>query len=439
VPPIEDYEAKYFVKVAGSGSKDGSSWDNALDLEGFRAAVQQAKYDSSVFYLAGGTYQPASTTTLHDNEYFISISDKSLTLVGGFAPDITGDAVDITYPTATPTIFSGDRNNNSTNDDGDCRVLYIHADDFTKKVMLRGVTISGGRQSSDDTYRPGISVDGAMVDILHCTVNGNNNPHTTSNNAGGAGLFVSNSSSVYCYKTVFTNNVSNNRGGAIRMLNGANELILESCLMQGNSITGDYGSAIATANGKTYLLNVTVTGNQGKMGAAINVNNGAPVYLISSTVVNNTCTDNGVQGLDIRADGRVYACNSIITNNHETGSSIYSRSSNGVFTSAGNNIFGILGKNSSGTGVDAITTATDVLNQSYSAVFGGNTLADNGGYPQTIAPSGTVAGATVLVLEAIKDEYGLARGDVSKDQRGFTRPSSGTTSKGAYDAAATND
>jgi hypothetical protein len=83
-----------------------------------------------------------------------------------------------------------------------------------------------------------------------------------------------------------------------------------------------------------------------------------------------------------------------------------------------------------------VTTPSDVLGKIFADIFGSNGLADNGGYPKTIAPSGTVGGATVEELEAIKETYELPRGDVSKDQRGFSRSISGATSKGAYDAAA---
>ena len=450
LPVIDPNAPKYFVKVAGSGAKEGSSWDNALDLEGFRAMVQQPESDGNVFYLAGGLYQPTVATTLHNNHdasagYFISILNKNITLVGGFDPDITGSGIDMEYPTATPTIFSGDMNNNSINDDGDCRVLYIQSTTLGKKVMLYGITVSGGRSSNNtaDYYRPGIHINGTAIDMLYCTVKGNIStiPNTVNTNAGGAGLFVGNSSAVYCYKTVFTNNQANNRGGAIRMLNGVNELILESCLLSGNSLSPiDYGSAIFMANGNAYLINTTVTGNHatGK-GAAINQGGGAVIngalYLISSTVAGNTCGDN-TQGLDIRAEGTVYTYNSIITSNPESGPCIYSHNANGNIISAGYNILGSVIK--SGTGSDPATVATDALN-TYAEIFDTNGLTDNGGYPQTIAPRNAVTGATVAELEAIKEEYELARGDVSKDQRGFARSSSAPTSKGAYDAAATNN
>jgi outer membrane protein assembly factor BamB len=60
-------------------------------------------------------------------------------------------------------------------------------------------------------------------------------------------------------------------------------------------------------------------------------------------------------------------------------------------------------------------------------------LADNEGFPQTIALTGALPGSTIAELNSFKTTYKLSAGDVTKDQRGFARNTAGAVNTGAYE------
>lgn len=439
--------ANYFVKVNGSGDKSGSSWDNAMDLECFRTAVHDQAIDNDVFYLAGGLYRPNPETVLQTDHltaaiYFLSIKEKGISLIGGFDPNITGSTTSITYPTSTPTIFSGDKNNDGETNDGDCRVLYIRAkNNYEKKVTLKGLRITGGYQATASDRKPGVSVaTGSMVDIFYCTFDNNSNPLTATNpQAGGAALSVRDHSNVYCYKCVFENNNSNNRGGAIRCSDNAggnNTLILESCLVNNNSTTGAFGGAIQATHADVFLINTTVTGNTtGGHGAV--VNGSARWHFINSTIANNTCTANSDYGYDFRCETvDSYIYNSIIVNSADINNFKLETPDKGL-VSGGYNLLGKKG----GNGV-VTTTGTDATGLLYPAVFGTNTLALNYAADdmKTIAVETNKPGATLEQLTAYvnEDTYWkeiknrLSPDWNTKDARGVARPTSAAITIGAF-------
>jgi uncharacterized repeat protein (TIGR02543 family) len=81
--------------------------------------------------------------------------------------------------------------------------------------------------------------------------------------------------------------------------------------------------------------------------------------------------------------------------------------------------------------------ASDSINKTVAHIFGTNSLAANGGYPNTVAPTLDLQGATIAQLHAFQQQYGLIQGNVTLDQRGFYRNETGQTTRGAYDIAAT--
>jgi hypothetical protein len=412
----------YYVKVTATGNGDGSSWDNALSGETFIAKLASDIVDEDVIYMAGGTYYPQSAVS-----YFVSIN-KAITVLGGFAPDITGNSTEIIYPTNTPTVLSGDINQNESADEGDCRILYIDGN-----VTLKGITVSGGYSETAD--RPGIHINSGNVNLYYCIIDGNKTTVVTpANDAGGAGLFL-NTPVVYAYKTIISNNTANNRGGGIRIQGAGAQLMLESCLVTGNSITGQYGGGIQVSSSnaatKLYCINTTVANNTaGEHGAGIN--SPCATYLISSTVVNNQAVG---QGQDIRTDGTaMYFINSIVTGENSGAPHIYMQGANKKITSEGFNILGNIGQSAATS--ELVSQASDVTAY-YADIFGSNVLADNDGYPQTIALQSQFAGATIGQLDEFKTAYSVSFGDVSKDQRGLSRNTDGAVSKGAYEFGAT--
>jgi hypothetical protein len=149
--------------------------------------------------------------------------------------------------------------------------------------------------------------------------------------------------------------------------------------------------------------------------------------------VNNTARG---QGQDIRCESseKMYVANSIITGANGDVPHIYMNGNNRKIISDGYNVLGNIGKSSEYS--EFTTQASDFTDIYYGDIFETNVLADNGGYPQTVAlASSYVVGATVAELNGIKTNYQLTA-DVTKDQRGFSRNTAGQVSIGAYEYGA---
>jgi outer membrane protein assembly factor BamB len=275
--------------------------------------------------------------------------------------------------------------------------------------------------------------------MYYCEIDSCISTNTTSNGAGGAGLYI-NGGTVYAHRTTIAYNKAHNRGGGIRLQNNRpSRLTLDGCLVAGNELNNfgsgnaDYGSGIQISGNDCWLycINTTITDNvAGRNGAGINSN--GDVFLISSTVSDNRAT---AQGGDIRLDGsdnKMHFINSIITGPATPTTSFYFQGSSGVFNSNGNNVFNTY----SGTGTFSALT-TDMVNKSIADVFGTNVLADNNGYPKTWAPQTLLSGATVAELEAFKQQYGLVQGNAALDARGYYRKEKAQVARGAYDGNAT--
>ncbi|MDR1402450.1 MAG: hypothetical protein LBJ60_01935, partial [Tannerellaceae bacterium] len=269
--------AEYYVKVAAAGNGDGTSWDNAMSGEVFISKLASDIAANDVIYMGGGIYRSQASP----GTPFVTLT-RAITIIGGFDPGITGSTVDITYPSATPTVLSGDVNGNGVADSGDSPVLYINSSNG--EITLRGIGVTGGYTTSSP-QRPGIHVNSGNVKLYYCTVEKNVTRTTATNDAGGAGIFLAGASAnVYAYKSIISNNASDNRGGGIRQADYS-VLTLESCLVAGNDVSGAYGGAIQGSGGntKTYCINTTIAYNTvNQHGAGINAS--GEVYLISSTV-----------------------------------------------------------------------------------------------------------------------------------------------------------
>jgi hypothetical protein len=413
---------EYYVKVNATGNGNGTSWDNAMSGESFVSKLADGFDDDDEIFIAGGIYRSQAAAS-----YFISIN-KKLTITGGFDPNITGNATEITYPTSTPTTFSGDVNQDGVAGSGDSPVLYINSD-----VTLKGVRITGGYSTTAN--RPGIHVNNGNVGLYYCTVDENVTTTSASGDAGGAGIYMTNNSTVYAYKTVISDNTANNRGGGARIQGNA-QLTLESCLVSGNSISGSYGGGIqlSSATPKLYCINTTITNNTANLhGAGINAS--CDVYLISCTVVNNKTISASSQGQDIRCESsdKMHFINSIITGENAGDPHIYLNGAGRKITSNGFNIFGNTGQSN---GDSEFTAQTSDITAYYADVLGSNILANNNGYPQTIALKDNLqfGGASIAQLNDFKTTYSLSAGDVAKDQRGVARKETGAVSVGAYES-----
>lgn len=402
----------YFVKTNGTG--EGTSWDDAMSPEDFISKLNDGFETDDNIYIAGGVYYTGKQVT------DVMIISKALNIVGGFDPNSSGNNIEIQYPSTYETVFSADLNNNNKPDVGDCRVIEITT---IGTITLKGITLTNGFVSEGEN-RPCIQINnGARLELEYCKITNNKSAITASANAGGAAIYIKNGT-VNCFKTEISGNRSDNRGGAIRLAesnSGSSTLILNSCLIKDNVLTGAYGGAIQVSgsNCPIYCINTTITNNTANLGGA-GINSGFDVFLVNSSVVNNTCND-GTQGHDIRCEStnKFVIINSIVTGNPEktnnTNPSICINGATRSIISRGYNIIGNYG----GTG-SFTTHSTDVYGKYINDVFGINTLDVNNGYPFTIALKQQFTGASLATLLSFAMSQ-FPYGDIAVDQRGETR------------------
>ncbi|MBO4735274.1 MAG: right-handed parallel beta-helix repeat-containing protein, partial [Paludibacteraceae bacterium] len=141
---------EFYVKMDGYG--DGSSWDNAMNLQTFIYYLPQVM-NGSTFYVAEGRYVPTS------KGFKIN---SSVSIVGGFSPDATSGAV--ADPVRYKTVFTGD----PSGDD----VVVEKSLNYEKDII---------DQSGDDVVMESSIFSGNENSEIHfsgCEISGNKNQNT---------------------------------------------------------------------------------------------------------------------------------------------------------------------------------------------------------------------------------------------------------------------
>lgn len=359
---------------------DGSSWDNAFTLSRFISHIDNGN-PGDTYYFAGGTYCPAKTINIVE----------PYTLLGGYDPQLTGTEVPtLTYPSQTPTIFSGDANQSSTFDTGDLdQIFTINLAGTLERDMemcIQGIDFTGAYCTNTDAN--------ASLGALHlqdCNDVVVQNCRFYKNKSLGYGGIALRAeySTTHILDSEFTDNEAASRGGAIRLSSNSKTkgyTTFERCLIARNHVTETkgVGSAICVQHAqRTALVNTTVFGNIAKSGGAVyangkNKNFDNEVLVISSTLAGN---EGGFQ-LELAESKNMKFINSILCGDNFT------------------------------------TTAGDgnVLDD-YATVFGETTL-ENG----VLCPLATVkAGVSVSTLNDTVNGWGFDAADVSLDQLGNHR------------------
>ena len=416
----------YFVKTDGTG--DGSSWDDAMSPSTFLAKLKGGFDPGADIYLAAGTYLVGSSVTE------CLTFTTGVCLHGGYAPDSKGVNTNISYPSDYETVFSGDLNGNGKADEGDMRLADVTT---TIPVTFKGITFRGGYISSTVRgERSGITVtNGGSVNMEYCKIeNCNNTVASPSHQAGGSAIYIS-YGDVRMSKCIVRNNMADNRGGAIRLMKSeghTSHLYMDDCLITGNKVSGPFGGAIQVSGTDCPVVmnNCTVANNSAASGGA-GINSPSPITLANCTFADNLCTVDGREGHEMRieSNGLVHIINSIFVE-HDGKSSASSPS---ICVNGGS--FAVVSDGycyySYAKG-KFTSDKTDVKGIGYQQLFGNGVLADNDGYPQTIALANSALKTTPLsAVQSFAVKYGVPF-QVSLDQRGMSRGSS-LISPGAFE------
>lgn len=263
----------YYVTPDGSGDKDGSDWDNALDVSGFKDLLTNALDMSEMpIYMSEGEYVAsggAFTPTKNISHIY-----------GGYSSESTG--TDLTKKAENPTILSGN-NANTIFDIMNCNVVF------------ENITFANGYTASDATGS-GIRVSGSWsntsVELINCVVR-----DCVSGTTGQDGAAISLAGGKTKLNNVqILNNQSVNRGAGI-CLNEATEgdsydlsLFLNNCTFSGNKLTADWnwGVDINARRGYVFMNNCTFFGSETLGNNEGPINADAFIVAANTTFIGNT-------------------------------------------------------------------------------------------------------------------------------------------------------
>lgn len=299
---------KHYVNTTAKGSGDGSSWDNAMSFEDFYENVNSYD-DGDKFLFAGGIYKPTEVKEI----------TKGYTFIGGFSPELTGeDDTQPDYPSVTPTIFSGDKNNNGVADSGDA-VAVLNFSTATedgsmlKAITLRGIDFTGAFDSTDGENHGALWLRHCgYVSVENCRFYGNK----CTGKLGGMAI-TSQYSHLVATDCQFFDNEAKSRGAALRFSSNDKSRgvgIINRCAIYNNKVKEGVGSAILVQHGKAlYIVNSTITGNSSDTETGAIYSNGVGTFSNKVIVVNSTIAGNtGGAQIQMAANADISVANSIV-------------------------------------------------------------------------------------------------------------------------------
>lgn len=410
------FATDYYVSVEGSGEKNGSSWENAIDFTSMYGKINTYE-NGDVFYFQGGTYVPSVA---------IGIT-KGYTFIGGFPSTMKGKNHELpSYPSVTPTVFNGENKKSG--------LLTFGTDgtsgySVTPSVRIQGIEFTGVSIVKGEKNQSALKLIRCKdVQVENCRFyeNVSKADKTVGDTGGPASLSVS--SIVVFRNCQFFKNSSNGRGGAVKLkgtVKDVGETTFDGCLFKENSV-GYMGSAIFMNHGnKMNIVNTIIEGNNaidksGELGAVFVVTPGDyknMLRIANSTIVGNK---GGAQVVG-RNGADIMIANSIIVGDDDTpairiaNKSEVSDPKSGQSLSCGYNIIGkYVGKTASAPAWKTSDFVSD--DNTLSSIFGSNTVTDG--------PVAVPYGATQAQLEEIAttwklnqdlnlDIHGVSRGDIA--------------------------
>lgn len=431
----------YFVTQFGEGDMDGTSWDQAMDVAGFRKLLSGSiDLSKSTIYMSQGKYVMSETGGLG-----VIIRKDIKAIKGGYSllsegTDLTNRRID-TYK----TVISGDVNGNNQADSGDCGLLLVKGG----IIGIEGVTFQYGYLSNNDAKSnecgSGIYINGNVnstsVELTDCIIRDCKTEAVNGQGgvAGGTAILIASGSSKL-NNVKFLDNAADSRGGAIRCNSNKAVVFMNNCLITGNSVRELFGVGIQISSGHICMNNTTIVGNPGK-GAALN--GGGSFMLANSTIVGHDIDQEyGAFRCETSIDGDTKFINNLLISENSTAPSFILNGANKEAYSMGYNLY---------QRVNNFTM--DVSDTAYPTLVNGN-LTEEGVYKWNIDQIGQVGGYATkqAVINAVKsfnpaaspmvnlgevfvewmgeDAFGL-------DQRGVTR-NPDKMQMGAYDAVLSN-
>ena len=259
------YSNKYFVSKGGSGTGDGSSWDNACSRADFKTRAADGSLDGKKIFMKEGSY-PISKWSF--------TNALSFEVYGGYPAALTGTSLRGRDIVNCPTTINGGG-------------TYIFTFDHTDlSVKWDGLVITG----AGGTSRAGnvITVTAATkVLFTNCTIKDNEN---SSSSLSGL-LAVSGGQNVSFRKCVFSDNTSSS-SGCIAKVVSENNLVFKDCTFTGNS-SAKNGGLFYVTGGAISFQGCVLADNSAPNGGAAYQDGAGSIVLSECTLSENSATKHG--------------------------------------------------------------------------------------------------------------------------------------------------
>lgn len=417
--------ATYYVSPEGTGTKDGSSSDNAFGVSEFTTQAD-ANENGDIYYFAGGTYYISSTIVFKvgTGAYLYGNTEGDRTIFSG---DANGDGIPNSGDSGRIIRFQA-----NTADGNSSNAIIVKNIDFT--CVFTNTTATS---TSASTFTMGAFVVDNSGDVLveNCNFYNNKAGNSTTDCQGGPAAFLYRST-VKFLKCSFYDNETSARGGAVRFTSNDNAkgiTIFDNCVFKNNICSGSMGGAIFGANFKSVTFNnCTAYGNSANSLGGFFFSNsfqsGTGNYarelnILNSTIANNNVTATNDAQITTRVSEHVNVVNSIIPSTDAVSAFAFTTASgfnspDFQFVSGGYNLIGTMYN----TPTDGILTWQDTDSHSdamtYEAIFGENALNED----NVVIPAVYYAGATGEQVTAAVTDWTLPSGlDYTTDQLGNDR------------------
>lgn len=278
-----------YVTVDGAGTKDGTSWENAISCQDLSnlltlnsssssAREHCARMDGNTFRMGAGVYDLGYAPVV---DFSLNESPCTIRFVGGYA----ANGSDVPDPDSHPTEISGG---------GDHQALVLRKN---VSAMFSSLTVSGGVAWSECDAALQLR-DGAAVRLDNCIVK--DNRVADGKEFASAAVYVDAASSLTAKGSVFRENsgvegaaaridgavrfsgcsfiknVSSTRAGAVSIASAAGPaVVFEGCVFSENSvpddIAGTKGGAVGFSGASADFKDCTFTGNSANQGGAVSL------------------------------------------------------------------------------------------------------------------------------------------------------------------------
>lgn len=299
---LPEYGNIVYVKQGGSGSMDGTSWNNAL--ASVSEALSIAAMNNADVWVAEGTYYGDSLS----NNAFSMV--EGVNVYGGFAGNEAENYnLSLRDFDAHATILDGQNNQ---------RVLF-QSDAFSNHTTWDGFTIQNGRAeySNNNGYGGGVYLKGGVT-LNHCIVTNNYSYYS-----GGGVYGTANNDSTYLMNCSVSYNTSRYNGGGGAYFN--TRCVADNCVFEYNNSSSYSGGGVH--NRYSSIRNCTVSHNTGSGGAGVYNYYGT---ISSSVITYNTSSGSG-GGLYLEyTNNYLSVANCLVANNtsSNSGAGVYSNGDN---------------------------------------------------------------------------------------------------------------